>query len=136
MLKKPTLLALKAGVNEPGFVTLQANGYRLIAKGVSRTIPSSPADARIVPSGEKATARTVEACPVSVPRSIASPTLQIRTVLSYPHDAMVWPSGEIATALIRPECPVKHHHRTVEQRGKYVLTLLRDGNAQHLRRTM
>ena len=104
--------------------------------GLEAQSPMVDSCTRKISSGEKATARTVEACPVSVPRSIASPTLQIRTVLSYPHDAMVWPSGEIATALIRPECPVKHHHRTVEQRGKYVLTLLRDGNAQHLRRTM
>ena len=35
MLKKPTLLALKAAVKGPGFVTLRADGYRLIAQGVT-----------------------------------------------------------------------------------------------------
>ena len=38
MLKKPTLLALKAAVKGPGFVTLRGDGYRLIAQGV--TTPS------------------------------------------------------------------------------------------------
>ena len=35
MLKKPTLLGLKAAVKGPGFVTLRADGYRLIAQGVT-----------------------------------------------------------------------------------------------------
>ena len=35
MLKKPTLLALKAAVKGPGFVTLRGDGYRLIAQGVT-----------------------------------------------------------------------------------------------------
>ncbi len=35
MLQKPTLLALKAAAKTPGFVTLRADGYRLIAQGVT-----------------------------------------------------------------------------------------------------
>ena len=35
MLKQPTLLALKAAVKGPGFVTLRGDGYRLVAQGVT-----------------------------------------------------------------------------------------------------
>ncbi len=38
MLKKPTLLALKAAVKGPSFVTLRGDGFRLVAQGV--TTPS------------------------------------------------------------------------------------------------
>ena len=37
MLKKPTLLALKAAAKTPEFVTLRADGFRLIAQGVTTT---------------------------------------------------------------------------------------------------
>ena len=37
MLKKPTLLALKAAARTPEFVTLRADGFRLIAQGVTTT---------------------------------------------------------------------------------------------------
>ncbi len=71
----------------------------------SRTVPSSEADAIVLPSGEKATAWTESLCPSSVCRCVPVVVSQSRTVPSREADAIVLPSGEKATALTQSLCP-------------------------------
>ncbi len=59
----------------------------------SRTVPSSEADAIVLPSGEKATARTQSLCPSSVCRCVPVVVSQSRTVPSCEADAIVLPVG-------------------------------------------
>jgi hypothetical protein len=60
---------------------------------------SSEADARTLPSGEKATALTESLWPSSVCFQAPVVASQSRTVLSSEADARTLPSGEKATAL-------------------------------------
>ena len=66
-----------------------------------RTVPSLPAVASQVPSGEIATARTAPWWPVRAARGVPS-AAQVRTVPSSLAVASQVPSGEIATAFTRP----------------------------------
>jgi hypothetical protein len=68
----------------------------------SRTVPSSDPEARILPSGEKATLHTVLVCPERAHSSRPLATSHSLTVLSLAPEANVLPSGEKATLF--PAC--------------------------------
>src|SRR5207247_5057370 len=87
-----------SGENRPG----QARGRPArrtrpvhAAGSQSRTVPSKPAEASSLPSGEKASATTLAVWPE---RSLTSPeAILTRTIASLPLHARTWLSGENAT---------------------------------------
>ena len=72
-----------------------------------RVMPSSPAVATRVPSGDQATALTSQVCPVSAVRAWPVVGLQMRAVPSKPAVARRVPSGDQASDRGHPSvCPV------------------------------
>src|SRR2546429_1247375 len=61
---------------------------------------SSLAEARVRPSGDQATVRTQDVCPVYVFMGSSAKTDQIWTVVSSPPEATKMPSGDQVTALM------------------------------------
>ena len=72
----------------------------------SLTVPSLDADARVLPSGEKATELTQDVCPKSVPVLDPVATSHSLTVPSRDADATVLLSGEKATERTQFLCPI------------------------------
>src|SRR5579859_3248565 len=73
----------------------------------SRTVASALEEARLLPSGEKATARTGPSWPVSVATSCKSDTSQSLTVLSPPAVASLRLLLEKATDSMVEVCPLR-----------------------------
>ncbi len=75
-----------------------------VATSQRRTVRSSLTDARVLPSGAKATRGTLP-CPTSVAESFPVATSQSLIVLSQLPEASVLPSGEKTTELTPCLCP-------------------------------
>ena len=71
----------------------------------TRTVLSAPPDKARRPSGEKATANTLSACPPRVRKGLAESRSQTRKVPSQLADRANRPSGERATAVTGWACP-------------------------------
>src|SRR5712692_9000644 len=85
--------------------TFGAPASRHELRSHSFTVLSLLLEARILPSGENATALTPALCPRSVASSRFEATSHSFTVLSAPAEATVLPSGEIATPRTPWVCP-------------------------------
>ena len=95
-------LAVRGKGHRVNLAEYARSGWRApgrFATSHSLMVLSSLAEARVLPSGEKATESTASACPVRVARSWPVSTSHSLMVLSPLAEARVLPSGEKATEL-------------------------------------
>lgn len=106
-------------------------GATPVVKSQSLSVISSDADARVLPSGENATAQTGFEWPMSVQR--VTPVVESQSLiilfLSSDPDARVSPSGENATALTSSEWPSSVLHVTPVVEPKSLALSSRDPDA-------